>query len=177
MCIHIVRHFHQILFSYLNENRISTKEMLWNFRTLVSLVLGALYGFFAVVSFLSTPKCQGYFIDDYELSWVMACDSQKNAAMTRKAKVSLKRAVWPCWMLCEFIMKMGNCTIIHSSAWVPRRHIFQQLSNSSGDCKIQGYSWANCIHQLLIISKDINIYCVVWQEVCLLMLILVSLVI
>lgn len=116
MCIHIVRHFHQILFSYLNENRISTKEMLWNFRTLVSLVLGALYGFFAVVSFLSTPKCQGYFIDDYELSWVMACDSQKNAAMTRKAKVSLKRAVWPCWMLCEFIMKMGNCTIIHSSA-------------------------------------------------------------
>lgn len=140
---HTVCHIHQTLYFLIwMHNRISTERML---KTLEhgDLLHGALYGLLAVASSLSILKCQGYFADDYKLSWVTLCDSQKNTKWQEKPRSIYKSTVWPCWKLCEFTMKMGNCTIIHSSARVCQGAVSFNSFEVLKRCKIQGYCGAN----------------------------------
>lgn len=66
--------FTQTLFSHLNSHRISTKSC-----GTTDAGLSGIWGFVTayLLLFPFSVKCQGYFIDDYELSWVMPCDSEK----------------------------------------------------------------------------------------------------
>ena len=159
---------------FLSEQPQNKHQELWDFRMLDCLTSEALSGLLALVSFLSEMSRVFHWWLWIVLSHAMWL--RKIQQWQEKPRSCYKSTAWPWWKLCEFRMKMGNCTIIHSSAWVPRSHIFWELSSSSGDVKFKV-----TVEQIKFIKyldfKGISICCVVWEEVCWIMLVLVNLLI
>lgn len=87
---HIICHFHQTLFSYLNAHRINAKRV---FGTVEHWILwhGTSYGLLALFPFLVLSNVKGILLMIINCLESYYATHNKKAAMTRKAKVSLQK--------------------------------------------------------------------------------------
>lgn len=135
----VIHHFHQTLFSHLNSHRISTKSC-----GTTDAGLSGIWGFVWLTCscFLSQWNVKG--ISLMIMNCLESCHvTQKNIAMTRKAKVSLQK----------------HCSAMLKALWIQNEdgqlYYNSELCLSAKEsylsiafkffrrCKIQGYCWAN----------------------------------